>query len=43
MYRSVFCSLGLISVLALATCPAFGQVQYEGRTTGNITGQVRYA
>jgi tetratricopeptide (TPR) repeat protein len=43
MNRSVFLLMGLISVLALTTCPAFGQVQYEGRTTGNITGQVRYA
>jgi tetratricopeptide (TPR) repeat protein len=43
--RSLIYFIALVSVIGLAVLPTRGQGggQFEGRTTGNINGQIRYA
>ena len=45
MRRSLIYFIALVSVIGLAVLPARGQGggQFEGRATGNINGQIRYA
>jgi predicted negative regulator of RcsB-dependent stress response len=42
MLRLGFRASTIVAFVAFAAWPALGQRQAEGRTTGNITGQVRY-